>query len=51
VGDIDATVARARRLGANVHVDPADIPDVGRLAVFQDPTGAFLAVLKPLPKR
>jgi predicted enzyme related to lactoylglutathione lyase len=51
VGDADATVDRARRLGANVHVDPADIPDVGRFAVFQDPAGAFLAVLKPLPKR
>jgi hypothetical protein len=51
VGDADATVSRARRLGANVCLDPADIPDIGRFAVFQDPTGAFVAILKPLPRQ
>jgi len=50
VDDADATVARARRVGANACVDPEDIPDVGRFAVFQDPTGAFIAILKPLPR-
>jgi len=50
VGDADAAVSCASRLGANVFVDPSDIPGVGRFAIFQDPTGAFIAVLKPLPR-
>jgi predicted enzyme related to lactoylglutathione lyase len=50
VDDVDATIARARRLGATIPMDPADIPDVGRLCPLIDPTGAPLAVLKPLPR-
>jgi predicted enzyme related to lactoylglutathione lyase len=49
VDDADATIARAKRLGATICVEPADIPDVGRFGVFRDPTGASLAILKPVP--
>jgi predicted enzyme related to lactoylglutathione lyase len=48
--DVDATVERAKKLGARVAIGPADIPGVGRFAVFEDPTGALLALLKPLPR-
>lgn len=42
--DVDATVARARELGAAVHVEPREIPDVGRFAVLGDPQGATFAL-------
>ncbi len=42
--DVDATVARARELGANVLMDGMDIPDVGRVAVAQDPVGAVFGL-------
>lgn len=47
--DVDAAVARARRGGAAVRVEPQEIPDVGRFAVIADPTGASLAIMKPNP--
>lgn len=51
IDDADAATARAQQSGGTVHVQPADIPGVGRFGVVQDPTGALLAVLKPLPPR
>src|SRR4051812_22025657 len=33
VANVDETVARAKRMGAQVHVEPQDIPKVGRFAV------------------
>ena len=50
VADVDATIARARKLGATIPMDPEDIPDVGRICPLIDPTGAPLAVMKPLPR-
>jgi predicted enzyme related to lactoylglutathione lyase len=49
VEDVDGTLARARRLGAALHVDAEDIPGVGRFGVFIDPVGAALAIMKPMP--
>jgi predicted enzyme related to lactoylglutathione lyase len=49
VDDTDATVARAKKFGAKIAMPATDIPGVGRFAVFDDPTGAQLAVLKPQP--
>ena len=49
VDDADATIARARRLGAKILVGPEDIPGVGRYGVLEDPTGAVLAVMKAIP--
>ena len=34
VADVDATVARARKLDAKIHKEPSDIPKVGRFAVI-----------------
>jgi predicted enzyme related to lactoylglutathione lyase len=48
VDDIDATTARAKELGANVIVEPTDIPnDIGRFSVLQDPAGAVFGLFKP----
>jgi len=49
VDDVDATIARARKLGANITFGPEDIPGVGRVGGVDDPTGARLAIIKPLP--
>ena len=37
VEDADATVDRARKAGAMVFVEPMDVSDIGRMAVFADP--------------
>lgn len=44
VQDADATLARARELGAHVHADAFDVFDSGRMGVIQDPQGAHVAV-------
>jgi uncharacterized protein len=49
VHDVDATIARARKRGAKIRVGPEDIPGIGRFAVLEDPTGAVVAIMKPLP--
>jgi predicted enzyme related to lactoylglutathione lyase len=50
VNDVDATAARAQRLGAHLVVAPSDIPDIGRFTVIRDTVGAVLAVMKPNPR-
>jgi predicted enzyme related to lactoylglutathione lyase len=47
VPDVDATVERARELGAAVMVPPRDIPTVGRYSVLADPQGAVIAAFTP----
>ena len=45
--DVDATVAKAAKLGATTCVAPEDIPTVGRFAVMNDPQGAEIAFYTP----
>ena len=42
VADADETVARAKELGGTVLMEPFDLPEIGRLAVIQDPAGRRL---------
>ena len=49
--DVDASTARAKELGATVYVEPADIPNVGRFSVIQDPTGAVFGLFKGIPQQ
>ncbi|MDR3537416.1 MAG: VOC family protein [Acetobacteraceae bacterium] len=46
VDDVDASAAQAKALGGTVHVEPRDIPNVGRFAMIQDPQGASIAVFR-----
>src|SRR5437764_11137060 len=39
-----AAAERAGELGATVHAPPFDVMDAGRMAVIQDPQGAFFMV-------
>lgn len=45
--DVDATVDKAKGLGANVLFGPMDIPTVGRVCGLADPQGAMFAVFTP----
>ncbi len=47
VQDADATLARATELGATAHAPAFDVFDVGRMAVIQDPQGAFFELWQP----
>jgi uncharacterized protein len=47
VDDVDATVARARQLGARIYKEPTDIPTVGKFAVIADPQGAAISIFMP----
>jgi uncharacterized protein len=49
VADPDAAVVRARKLGGTVQLGPIDIPNAGRAAYLADPTGASIAIMKPMP--
>ena len=50
VADHDAAVAKARELGGTVLAEGMDLPEIGRLAVLQDPTGAVFQILQPPPE-
>jgi predicted enzyme related to lactoylglutathione lyase len=41
--DIDALAARVTEAGGTVAMAPFDVGDQGRMAVFQDPSGAFIS--------
>jgi predicted enzyme related to lactoylglutathione lyase len=45
--DVDATAIRVAQLGGRVVKQPADIPNTGRFAVVQDPTGATFGIYQP----
>lgn len=47
VDDVDKNAELAKELGGTVH-KVIDIPNVGRMAIVQDPTGAMIATFKPL---
>jgi uncharacterized protein len=45
VNNVDEMAAKAFELGGKVIVPPSDIPNVGRFAVIQDPTGGTFSLL------
>ena len=47
VASADDAAAKAKELGANVIEEPFDVMAAGRMALFQDPTGAALCVWQP----
>jgi uncharacterized protein len=46
--DADATATRVTEAGGTVVAPPFDVGDQGRMAVFQDATGAFISAWQPL---
>jgi predicted enzyme related to lactoylglutathione lyase len=53
VDDVKKTVAKARKLGAEILVDYMEIGDMGAIGIFTDPSGAALGVwaMAAKPKR
>jgi uncharacterized protein len=47
VESADAAADSAQKLGATVHAPAFDVMDIGRMAVIQDPQGAFFMVWEP----
>ncbi|HYT38716.1 MAG TPA: VOC family protein, partial [Acidimicrobiia bacterium] len=47
VDSADEAVARAKANGATVYMEPMDVMDAGRMAVFADPIGAVISVWQP----
>jgi len=45
--DVDATARAVEAAGGKVPMPPMDIPEQGRMGVFQDPTGAYISVWQP----
>jgi predicted enzyme related to lactoylglutathione lyase len=45
--DADATAKQVEAAGGKVIAPPFDVFDQGRMAVFQDPSGAFISVWQP----
>ncbi|NNF54217.1 MAG: VOC family protein [Acidimicrobiales bacterium] len=50
VADVDETVAKATELGGTVLGPVMDIPDIGRMAVLQDPQGATFNAMQAAPQ-
>ena len=50
VEDIELCVKRVPLLGGSLVVPPRDIPDVGRVCVVADPTGAITHLMQPLKR-
>lgn len=46
VDDVDASARKAEQLGGKIMSQPFDIPNVGRMAVVQDATGAAFSLFK-----
>lgn len=44
--DVDASAERTKELGGAVYAPPFDVPNVGRLAMCADPTGAAFGLFK-----
>jgi predicted enzyme related to lactoylglutathione lyase len=47
VEDADATAAKVREAGGNVLAEPMDVMELGRMAIFADPTGAVFGIWQP----
>jgi hypothetical protein len=50
VEDIEECVKQASLLGGSVVVPPQEVPDVGRICVVADPTGAIAHLMQPLKR-
>ena len=49
VDDVNARVAKAETAGANILRPPFEVPDVGRIAILEYPTGAAVGWMSSAP--
>jgi uncharacterized protein len=48
VDDVDACASRVAQLGGRLIAPPHDVPDVGRVCMLADPTGAVILLMTPV---
>ena len=51
VANCDASLAKAKELGAKVYMEPQTLEDVGRFAIVADPQGAGFAIFQANPRK
>jgi len=51
VANCDASLAKAKELGAKVYMKPQTLEEVGRFAIVADPQGAGFAIFQANPRR
>lgn len=49
VDDVDASAKEITADGGSIHMEPQDIPQVGRFAFVSDPQGTLFYIMKPTP--
>lgn len=49
VADIDASTAKVTELGGEICVPTFEVPEIGRMAVIKDPTGAAISLIQLAP--
>ncbi len=47
VADADETAQKVKDAGGSVILEPMDVTDIGRMAIFADPTGAVFGIWQP----
>lgn len=50
VDDVDARVRQAQAAGAELCMPVFEVPTVGHIAILQDPTGAIIGWMTPVPR-
>lgn len=48
VDDVDAAVEKSVAAGGKLKREPFEVPDTGRIAIVEDPTGALLGLMTPV---
>lgn len=49
VADVDASTKANEAAGGKTMNGPFDVPEVGRMSIVSDPTGAFIGIITPPP--
>ena len=47
VNDLDAAISETTAQGGTIRRPPFEVPDIGRIAIIADPTGAALGLMTP----
>ena len=47
VEDVDATAKQGIDAGGAIRLPPTNIPELGRISIISDPTGAVVALIRP----
>ncbi len=50
VDDVDAAAARTEKAGGKILAPAFDVPEVGRIAIVEDPSGAPVGIMTPAPQ-